>query len=119
MKGTVWLASFASLIIPLTLVAQQPDTARKADTTTPPVSVTAYVTTSYTYDTHPLGDTIIVGRAYNRYNNNFSFNVANLTIERVAPTDRFSAGFHAEGWVGLNAAVVQSVGLKLGQDATV
>jgi hypothetical protein len=122
MKGIVWVASMVSLNTPLALVAQQPDSTRKADSASlpvPPVSITGYVTTSYTYGTHPLGDSLIVGRAYDRYHNNFSFNVANLTVERVAPTDRVAAGFHVEAWFGQNAAVVKSVGLNLGLDADI
>ena len=37
----------------------------------------------------------------------------------MAPTNRVGAGFHAETWLGQNAAVVKSVGLILGPDADV
>jgi hypothetical protein len=100
------------------LVAQQPDSAKKADTLAP-VTISGSFTTSFTYSTHPLADTIIVGRAYDRYQNMFSLNVVNLTIERAAPTDRVGAGFHTETWLGQNAAVVKSVGLNLGLDADI
>jgi hypothetical protein len=117
MKATMRLAMAASLIIPPVLVAQQPDSAKKADTLAP-VTISGSFTTSFTYSNHPV-DTTIVGRAYDRFQNMFSLNVVNLTIERVAPTNRVGAGFHAEAWLGQNAAVVKSVGLNLGLDADV
>jgi hypothetical protein len=118
MQGTVWLVTTASLIIPCALVAQQPDSAQKADTLAP-LTISGSFTTSFTNTTHPLADTIIVGRLYDRYQNMFSLNVVNLTVERVAPTNRVGAGFHTETWLGQNAAVVKSVGLNLGLDADV
>ena len=121
MKALVWLASAAALITPLALNAQQTDTAKKADSSAalPPVSFTGYVTTSYTWGTHPIGDSIIVGRAYDRHHNSMMINVVNFTLERVAPTDRVGAGFHVETWFGPHAAVVKSNGLDLGPNADI
>ena len=117
MKAPPWLASIASLLAPLALGAQQVDSAKQTDTTTlAPVSITGYVTMSFTGSTHPLGDTIIVGRAYDRHQNSMVINVANVTLERLPAPDRVTAGFHAEAWLGLNAAVVKSNGLDLGPD---
>lgn len=125
MKGLVWLAAAASLIVPLALTAQSTDgtkmdSTKKSDSGSvlPPITISGYATLSYTWADHPL-DTLIVGRAYDRNYNSFTLNVVNLTVERVAPTDRFAAGFHGELWFGQNAAVVQSVGLDLGPDATI
>jgi len=120
MKALMWLAASASLIAPLAASAQQPDTTTKADTSTtlPPITITGSATLSYTWANNPV-DTLIVGRAYDRNYNSFSLNVVNLTLERVAPIDRVSAGFRGELWVGQNAAVVQSIGLDLGPDATI
>lgn len=121
MKRIEWLASAAGLIIPLALTAQQSDSAKKNDSssTLAPVSITGYVTTSYTYGSHASGDSVIVGRAYDRHHNSMMFNVANLTLERVASTDRVTAGFHAEAWFGPHAAVVKSNGLDLGPNADI
>ena len=121
MKVLVWLASMASLITPCALGAQQTDTATKTDRASapPPVTITGSVTTSYVWSTHPLGDSIIVGRAYDRRHNSFSLNVVNLTLDRAAPADRVGAGFHAEAWLGQNAEVVKSVGLVVGRDADI
>jgi hypothetical protein len=120
-KVLAWLASAANLIAPLAIDAQQTDTAKKADSgaSVAPISITGSVTTSYVWSTHPLADSVIVGRAYDRRQNSFSLNVMNLTLERVAPTDRVAAGFHAEAWFGQHAEVVKSVGLNLGLDADI
>jgi len=115
MKCTVWPAAAATLMSPMALGSQQPD----SSTRPAPVTISGYVTTGYSYSTHPLGDSVIVGRAYDRRQNSFSLNVANLTLERVAPTDQVAAGFHAEAWFGQNAAVVKSAGLNLGTDADI
>jgi hypothetical protein len=120
MNARMWLAGSASLIVPLALGAQQMDSTKKVDSsaTLPPITITGYATLSYTWANNPL-DTIIVGRAYDRHYSSFSLNVVNLTVERVAPTDRVAAGFRGELWFGQNAAVVQSIGLDLGPDATI
>ena len=120
MQGLMWLAALVSLIAPLSVSAQQSDTTKRTDSSTalPPITVTGYATLSYTWANNPL-DTIIVGRAYDRNYNSFSLNVVNLTLERVAPIDRVSAGFRGELWFGQNAAVVQSIGLDFGPDATI
>lgn len=99
----------AWFLAPLTLGAQ--------DTASRPFTISGYVTTSYTSSAHAIGDSIIVGRAYDRRNNTFLLNVANLTLERAAPTDRVAAGFRAEAWLGPQAALVKSAGLDLGPNA--
>src|SRR6266566_1304922 len=96
MEPVAFRVSIAFLLAPLMLAAQ--------DTTSLPFTISGYVTTSYTSTARAIGDTIIVGRAYDRRNNTFLMNVANLTLERAAPTDRVAAGFRAEAWVGPQAA---------------
>jgi Putative beta-barrel porin-2, OmpL-like. bbp2 len=118
MKFGMSLASVACFVPPLVLAGQQPDSTSVTDTALRPVNITGYATTSYTYSTHSLRDTI-VGRAFDRRHNEFMLNVGNITLERVAPTDRVAAGFHFEAWFGQNAAVVKSVGLDLGRDADI
>ena len=121
MKPLMWLASTASLIAPIALNAQQTDTAKKTDSGSapPPVSITGSVTSSYAWSSHPVGDSVIVGRLYDRHHNSFSLNVVNLALDRGAPTDRVGAGFHAEAWFGQNAELVKSVGLNVGPDADI
>jgi len=122
MKAIFYLACAAGLATASGLRAQRPDSASAADSAARaavhPVNVTGYVTTSYTYSTNANRDTI-VGRLYARRQSEFMLNVANVTLERVAATDRMSAGFHFEGWFGQNAAVVKSTGLDLGANADI
>jgi len=82
------------------------------------VSVTGSVTTRFTSSTRAINDTI-VGRLYDRRQNEFMLNVANLTVERLPATDRWEAGFHVEAWFGQNAAVVKAAGLNLGSEADI
>ena len=121
MNVRLWATWLTGLAAPLALQAQQPDSAGRqaASAAPPPLTISGYVTTSYTWSDHPLGDTVIVGRAYDRRQSDFALNVVNLTVECVAPTDRVAAGFHAEAWLGQDAEVVKSVGLDLGHDADV
>ncbi len=86
--------------------------------TTPTVSLTGSVTSSYTYSTRGSGHSI-VGRLFGRRHDEFMVNVANLTLDRAAPTDRAGAGFHVEAFFGQNAAVVKSTGLDLGANADI
>jgi hypothetical protein len=119
---TILIVAAACFVAPLAVMAQSNDSSNPTDTTkstTPsPVAVTGYVTSSYTYGTKAEGHDI-VGRLYNRRHNEFMLNVADLTMERVAATDRMDGGFHFEGFFGQNAEVVKSAGLDLGSDADV
>jgi hypothetical protein len=114
MKRNHWLASVAGLIIPLVGGAQQPATPAAPI----PVSVTGYVTTSFTHSTGSAANAV-VGRAFDRRQDEFMLNVANVTLDRPVPTDRMAAGFHVEAWFGQNAAVVKSTGLDLGPNADI
>ena len=111
MERVAFRVLVAFLPAPLMLAAQ--------DTTSLPFTISGYVTTSYTSSARAIGDSIIVGRAYDRRNNTFLLNVANLTLERAAPTDRVAAGFRAEAWLGPQAALVKSAGLDLGPNADI
>jgi Putative beta-barrel porin-2, OmpL-like. bbp2 len=119
MNAITRLAFAASLATPGVVIAQARDSsaAPKAPSVSP-VSVTGSVTTSFTSSTRALNDTI-VGRLYDRRQNEFMLNVANLTVERLPATDRWEAGFHVEAWFGQNAAVVKAAGLNLGSEADI
>jgi len=108
MNRILSLAPIAGSLFPLVLVAQS----------SPPASVTGYVTASYTASSKHIADTI-VGRAYDRRHNEFMTNVGNLTVDRPVATDKKSAGVHFEAWLGQDAAVVKSNGLNLGPDADI
>lgn len=102
----------AALATPLCLRAQSADTALK------PVTLSGYVTSSITSSNNGAGGAI-VGRMNGRRQNEFMLNVADFTVERVAPTDRASAGFRVEALFGQNAAVMKSIGLDLGPNADI
>lgn len=112
MKTTFRLACAAICSAPAILTAQQPAA------TIPPVAVTGYVTTTFTSSTQAQNDTI-VGRLYDRRQNEFMLNVANVTLERLPATDKWQAGFHTEAWFGQNAPVVKSAGLDIGPNADI
>jgi hypothetical protein len=117
MKSIIRLTCAVSLAIPAVLAGQQPAAGNTAPAI-PPVTISGYVTTSFTSSTRSQNDTI-VGRLYNRRQNEFMLNVANLTLERLPATDQWQAGFHVDAWFGQNAAVVKSSGLSLGEEADI
>lgn len=112
MSRAVWLAGVSGLLVPLVIEAQTPDSAGV------PVRVSGYVTTSFTHSTHPAGR-VLVGRLYERRQDEFMLNAGTLIIERAAATNHVDAGFRLEALFGQNAAVVKSVGLDLGANADI
>jgi hypothetical protein len=64
MERVAFRVAVAFLLAPLMLAAQ--------DTTSVPFTISGYVTTSYTSSARAIGDSIIVGRAYDRRNPPFS-----------------------------------------------
>jgi hypothetical protein len=102
----------------LTVLSSSPAAAQAPDTAGHRVSISGYVTASYTYSTQPAGSAI-VGRLFGRKHDQFMVNMANLTFERVAPTDAYGGGFRFEALFGQNAAVVKSAGLDLGNEGDV
>jgi hypothetical protein len=91
----------------LSLVAQSPDTSHDA------IKLSGYVTSSYVYATQPAGQSI-TGRLYDRFHDQFTLNAARISVEKAVATDKLDAGFRIDALFGQNAAVTQSVGLKLG-----
>jgi hypothetical protein len=95
------------LAAPLGLAAQAADTGQSA------VKLSGYATASYFYATNPTGQAI-VGRLYDRFHDQFIMNAARLTVQKAVATDKVDAGFQVDALFGQNAAVLQSAGLKLG-----
>jgi hypothetical protein len=95
--------------------AQAPDSTAY---TPPPATISGYVTSSYTASSRNV-DGQVVGRLFGRQHDQFMFNVADLTIDRPAATDRWDAGVHFEPIFGQNAGVVKSGGLDLGPHADI
>jgi hypothetical protein len=109
----VSMVALLGAVVSLRLAAQTPDSAA-----TKPIAVTGYVTSTFTSSSHAAAG-VIVGRLYDRDQNGFMLNVANLTIDRAAPTNQLGAGVHVEAFFGQDAEVVKSNGLDLGADADI
>src|SRR5213593_4998832 len=124
----VWLVS------PPSLEAQSappapPDTAANAPasqaavnhlaTTVAGFKLTGFVQGSYSYTGRSLGDTAIVGRLYDRFQNRFTLNALALVLDKPYDPAKFSAGFHTELIVGQDASMIQSNGFKLGDQGDI
>ena len=101
------LAGVIALTAPLALGAQTTDSSAAA------VKLSGYVTSSYFYATEPTGRTI-VGRLYDRFQDQIIVNAARISLEKPIATDKLAAGFRVDALFGQNAAPLQSAGLKLG-----
>jgi hypothetical protein len=80
------------------------------------LAINGYLTASYTYSNGHAGPAI-VGRFYDRFQNEIDINAANVGFDLAPATDKLDAGFKAEFLFGQNAAVTKSIGLDLGQNA--
>jgi hypothetical protein len=80
------------------------------------LAINGYLTASYTYSNGHTGPAI-VGRFYDRFQNEIDINAANVAFDLAPATDQLDAGFKAEFLFGQNAAVTKSLGLDLGQNA--
>jgi hypothetical protein len=112
---SLWLAA------PVALLAQSapPDTtAKKPDPPAPPVNhlettlagfrLTGFAEASYAYSGRSSGDTAIVGRLYDRFQNHFMLNALAVVLDRPYDPAKFSAGFHTELLLGQNATLIKS-----------
>ena len=97
----------------ITLAAGRAAPAQTADSSAGAVKLSGYVTSSYFYASKPTGRAI-VGRLYDRFHDQFSFNAARISLEKPVATDKLDAGFRVDALFGQNAAPLQSAGLKLG-----
>ena len=80
------------------------------------LGISGYVTGSYTYSNGSVGSSI-VGRFYDRLQNQSVFNAAKVALDLAPATDKLDAGFRADFLFGQNAAVTKSLGLNLGENA--
>ena len=102
-----WLAGAAALMTTRGLAAQGPDSSSN------PVKISGYVTSSYFVATKPTGGAI-VGRLYDRFHNQFTANAARITVEKTVATDKLDAGFRIDALFGQNAPPIRAAGLSLG-----
>src|SRR3989449_91575 len=85
-------------------------TASLAAQTPPPLKLSGWAEASYVYSRHSAGDTIIVGRLYDRLQNRFTLNAFGVVLDKPYDPAKRSAGFHVEALFGQNATVIKSGG---------
>src|SRR5258707_6555062 len=87
--------------------------------TSPRLKLSGFAEVSYAYSRHSAGDTIIVGRLYDRLQNRFTLNAFGVVLDKRYDPAKRSAGFHTEVLFGQNATVSKSGGgaLDLGTQA--
>src|SRR5256885_7894945 len=78
-------------------------TASLAAQTPPPLKLSGWAEASYIYSRHSAGDTIIVGRLYDRLQNRFTLNAFGVVLDKPYDPAKRSAGFHTEVLFGQNA----------------
>ena len=94
------LAVAGLLLAPASLAAQTPA----------PLTLTGWAEVSYAYSRHSVGDTMIVGRLYDRLQNRFTLNALGVVLDKSYDPAKRSAGFHAEVLFGQDATVIKSSG---------
>src|SRR3989440_9779768 len=85
-------------------------TASLAAQTPPPLKLSGWAEASYIYSRHSAGDTIIVGRLYDRLQSQFTLNALAIVLDKPYDPAKRSAGLHAEVLFGQNATVIKSGG---------
>ncbi len=112
--------------------ASPPDsTATQPDPPPPPAPVShvesalagfklsGFAEVSYAYSDQSSGDSAIVGRLYDRFQNHFMLNALAIVLDKAYDPAKFSAGFHAEALFGQNANLIKSGGFELGEQGDV
>jgi hypothetical protein len=89
------------------------------ETALPGVKISGYAEASYTYSTAALGGGPVVGRSFDRNQDEFMPNVVKLVFDKPFASDRLNAGFHVDLLFGQNATLLQSAGLKLGDQGDI
>ncbi|HKC40977.1 MAG TPA: outer membrane beta-barrel protein [Gemmatimonadales bacterium] len=99
------LALVGLLLVPGALAAQ--------------VKLSGFAEASYSYSGHASGDSIIVGRLYDRVHDQYMLNALAVVLDKPYDAAKLSAGFHAELLFGQNASGIQSNGFKLGDQGDI
>src|SRR5258705_598073 len=99
------LALVGLLLVPGALAAQ--------------VKLSGFAEASYSYSGHASGDSIIVGRLYDRVHDQYMLNALAVVLDKPYDAAKLSAGFHAELLFGQNAIGIQSNGFKLGDQGDI
>ena len=81
--------------------------------------LSGFAEVSYAYSDQSSGDSAIVGRLYDRFQNHFMLNALAIVLDKAYDPAKFSAGFHAEALFGQNANLIKSGGFELGEQGDV
>ena len=84
------------------------------ETTLAGFKLSGFAEASYAYSGRAVGDTTIVGRLYDRFQNHFMLNALAVVLDRPYDPAKLSAGFHSEVLVGQDASLIKSGGFDLG-----
>ena len=93
--------------------AAAPDTAKPA-AAAPSLKISGFAEASYVFSNNSSGDSVIVGRLYDRFQNHFMLNALAVVLDLPYDPAKVSAGFHSELLFGQNASLIKSGGFDLG-----
>jgi hypothetical protein len=126
-----WISGVLALAVPSIVGAQVTDTSRAAgdrpvdtaqarggEPSRQRVTIRGYAEVSYSYSTSADSD-VIVGRLYDRFQDQFALNAVEIAVDRPYATDKLDAGFHIDALFGQNASVLHSAGLDLGDQGDI
>src|SRR5881628_1571127 len=118
---TLWLIAPAALAAQTATSASHDTAGTKADPAPLPAGfkLTGFAEGSYAYSGRSVGDTAIVGRLYDRFQNRFMLNALAVVLDKPYDPAKFSAGFHSELLLGQDATLIRSNGFDLGAQADV
>src|SRR5438309_3037947 len=118
---TLWLLAPAALAAQTATSASHDTADAKADPAPLPAGfkLTGFAEGSYAYSGRSVGDTAIVGRLYDRFQNRFMLNALAVVLDKPYDPAKFSAGFHSELLLGQDATLIKSGGFDLGAQADV
>src|SRR5438309_2221228 len=116
---TLWLLAPAALAAQTATSAPHDTADTKADPAPLPAGfkLTGFAVGSYAYSGRSVGDTAIVGRLYDRFQNRFMLNALAVVLDKPYDPAKFSAGFHSELLLGQDATLIRSNGFDLGAQA--
>ena len=116
---TLWLLETAGLAAQTATSAPHDTADTKADPAPLPAGfkLTGFAAGSYAYSGRSVGDTAIVGRLYDRFQNRFMLNALAVVLDKPYDPAKFSAGFHSELLLGQDATLIKSGGFDLGAEA--
>ena len=83
------------------------------------VTLSGYAEASYIYSTAKNPGRAVVGRSFDRLDDQFSLNGVKLTLQRPVSTNDWDAGFRVDLLYGQNATLIQSSGLSLGNQGDI